>query len=100
MTKILIVEDEESQRIALHDNLAQKGFSVLEAKDGIDGLAVALREHPDIVLLDVRMPRMDGMTMMHKLRVDNWGKTATIIILTNYDASDAQLLQITTDETV
>jgi CheY-like chemotaxis protein len=97
MPKILIVEDEESQRKALHDNLVQNGFSVLEATDGAEGLEIALREHPDIILLDVRMPKMDGMAMLHKLRTDAWGAEASVIILTNYDTSDTQLLQLTTD---
>jgi CheY-like chemotaxis protein len=98
MQKILIVEDEKTQRKVLHDNLAIKGYSILEAKDGADGLKTALREHPDIILLDVRMPKMDGITMMHKLREDVWGKKAAIIILTNYDTNDGQLLQITVDQ--
>lgn len=97
MPKILIVEDEESQRKALRDNLKNEGFYIFEANDGIEGLEIALREHPDIILLDVRMPKMNGMAMMHKLREDTWGKTASVIILTNYDTSDTQLLQITTD---
>ena len=98
MPRILIIEDEDSQRKVLHDNLTQKGYSILEARDGLEGLAVALREHPDLILLDVRMPKMDGMTMMHKLREDNWGKNASIIILTNYDSSDAQISQVTIDQ--
>jgi len=97
MARILIIEDEESQRKALRDNLMQKGFSILEAKNGHEGLEIALREHPDVILLDIRMPKMDGMAMMHELRKDTWGKKASIIILTNYDTSDTQLLQITTD---
>ena len=97
MTKILIVEDEEAQRKPLRDKFAQKGYFTLEARDGVEGLEAALREHPDIILLDVRMPNMDGMTMLHKLREDAWGKKASVIILTNYDTSDTQLLQITTD---
>lgn len=98
MSKILIIEDEESQRTALCDNLTRKGFSILEAGDGVEGLRLALSEHPDIILLDVRMPKMDGMTMMHKLREDAWGKKAPIIILTNYDTSGTQIAQITTDQ--
>ena len=95
--KILIVEDDATQRKALSDTLIQKGFSVIEAKNGVEGLETALREHPDVILLDVRMPDMDGMTVMHKLREDTWGKKALIIILTNYDTSGDQLRQITTD---
>lgn len=97
MAKILIVEDEISQRKALADSLTRNGFTILEARDGVEGLQVALREHPDLLLLDIRMPRMDGMTLMHKLREDAWGKKVSIMILTNYDINDVQLSQITID---
>jgi DNA-binding response OmpR family regulator len=97
MSRILIIEDEESQRKALRDALNQKGYSILEAGDGIEGLRMALREHPDLILLDVRMPKMDGMAVVHKLREDAWGKSASIIILTNYDTNDVQIGQITAD---
>lgn len=95
---ILIVEDEESQRKILSDYLSKKGFETLEAGDGVEGLNLALTKHPDLILLDVRMPKMDGMTMMHKLREDSWGKKASIVILTNYDTNDTHLFQIILDE--
>ena len=95
--KILIVEDEETQRIALFENLAKEGFSPFAVKNGVDGLTIALREHPDLILLDIRMPKMDGMTMMHKLREDAWGKKVPIIILTNYDPNEAQISQMYID---
>lgn len=98
MAKILIVEDEYSQRKALSDSLNRKKYTVIEACDGEQGLAVALQEHPDIILLDIRMPKMDGMAMMHALRKDVWGKKVPIIILTNYDTKDDQLAQIVIDE--
>jgi CheY-like chemotaxis protein len=97
MPKILIVDDEELQRKALRVALSQKGYTTLEAMDGIEGLATAFHEHPDLILLDVKMPRMDGITMMHNLRKDEWGKKEPIIILTNYDTTETQLNQITTD---
>ena len=95
---ILIVEDEESQRKILSDYLNKRGFDTIEARDGVEGLEVAISKHPDLILLDVRMPRMDGMTMMHRLREDSWGKKASIVILTNYDTSDTHLFQIILDE--
>ena len=98
MSAILIVEDDKNQRAALKDMLVQNKYSVLEAEDGVQGLTIALRDHPDLILLDVRMPGMDGMEMMHALRNNPWGKDALIIILTNYDNTEAQLVQITTDK--
>lgn len=82
--KILIVEDEMPLRDALRDKLAREGFAALEAKNGEEGLEIALRDHPDLILLDIIMPRMDGMTMLKELRKDIiWGAKAKVIILTN-----------------
>jgi len=86
--KILIVEDEVSILRALHDELTNNGFIVLEAKNGQEGLEIALREHPDLILLDIVMPVMDGIAMLDKLRDDAWGENAQVIILTNL--SDAE----------
>jgi DNA-binding response OmpR family regulator len=81
--KILIVEDEPALKEALARKIKESGFEVLEAGNGEIALEVALKEHPDLILLDVIMPKMDGMTMLKKLREDEWGKGAKIIMLTN-----------------
>jgi len=80
---ILIVEDERSLSSALVDKLTHEGFIAITAKNGEEGLEVALREHPDLILLDIVMPVMDGMAMLKKLREDAWGKSAKVIFLTN-----------------
>jgi two-component system response regulator MprA len=99
--KILVieeVEDEASLRNALRDKFTLEGFSVLEAKNGEEGLDVALREHPNIILLDIIMPKMDGLTMMKKLReADEWGKKVPIIILTNLSAEDDRINRMIAD---
>jgi DNA-binding response OmpR family regulator len=82
--KVLIVEDEAPLRNALVDVFTLEGFTVLEANDGQQGLEIALREKPDMILLDIIMPIMDGMTMLRELRKDKaYGETASVIILTN-----------------
>lgn len=81
--KILIVEDEKSLREALSTRLSAEKFQILEAVNGEEGLAMALREHPDLILLDLMMPVMDGVAMAKSLKKDEWGKTVKIIILTN-----------------
>lgn len=86
--KILIVEDETSLRNALRDKLMLEGFIVLEAKNGEEGLDVALRDHPDLILLDIIMPKMDGLTMLKKLREDVWGKNTKVILLTNLNDNE------------
>ena len=100
MAKILIVEDDKSLRDVLHNKFSLEGFNVLEANDGEAGLAIALREHPDLILLDILMPKMDGITMMKKLREANeWGKHVPIILLTNLSADDEKINQAITDNT-
>ena len=80
---ILIVEDEEAVREALVDTFTREGFDVLSAKNGKEGLDSALSKHPDLILLDIVMPIMDGITMAKQLRQDEWGKHVPIILLTN-----------------
>lgn len=83
MKTILVIEDEKPILAALTAKLSHEGFSVLEATDGEMGLSAALEKHPDLILLDIVMPKMDGMTMLSKLRQDDWGKSVPILVLTN-----------------
>jgi two-component system, OmpR family, alkaline phosphatase synthesis response regulator PhoP len=83
MKKVLIVEDEASLLLSLADNLSKEGFDIIKAENGEKGLALALEEKPDLILLDILLPKMDGLTMLKKLRQDEWGKDAEVIILTN-----------------
>lgn len=84
---ILVVEDEVALRGIICKKLALEEFVAREAGDGEEGLEIALNEHPDLILLDIIMPVMDGMTMIKRLRVDAWGKTVKIILLTNLSDS-------------
>lgn len=84
---VLIVEDETSLATALCDKFASEGFIVFVTHDGEEGLATALKEHPDCILLDIVMPKMDGITMLKHLRTDEWGKKAKVIMLTNFSDS-------------
>ena len=81
--KILVVEDEKTIRTTFVDAIGFEGFTIFGAKDGIEGLEVALKEHPDVILLDVLMPKMDGLQMLKKLRADEWGKKVPVIVLSN-----------------
>lgn len=95
---ILIVEDEASTIGALSDKLAREGFSVIVAKNGEDGLKAALSERPDLILLDLLMAVMDGITMFRKLRNENkWGKHVPVIILTNLSSDYDSLLKDITE---
>lgn len=78
-TRVLVIEDEAPLRMALVDALAAEGFAVLEAADGEAGLALALREGPEVVLLDLMLPRLDGFAVLRALREDRLD--AAVIIL-------------------
>lgn len=96
MKKILIVEDEIAYVKLLRTRL-EFSYKVLDASNGKDGLKIAKKEHPDLILLDIIMPIMDGMAMLKELRKDHWGKDAKIILLTNLEAGDKIVTQISTD---
>lgn len=81
--KILVVDDEGSVLKVLCNKLTHEGFLVFAAVDGVGGLKLAFENHPDLILLDIIMPRMDGMEMLSKLRADQWGKDVPVILLTN-----------------
>ncbi len=82
---ILIIEDEIDIREAMTEALTQENFTVSTAQNGSVGLEKALSEHPDMILLDIVMPIMDGHEMLEKLRQDSWGKHARVIMLTSMD---------------
>jgi DNA-binding response OmpR family regulator len=80
---LLVVEDEVILLKTLTDRLMSEGFNVLTATDGGEGLKLALANHPDLILLDLLMPKVDGLTMLQNLQKDDWGARAKVIILTN-----------------
>jgi two-component system, OmpR family, alkaline phosphatase synthesis response regulator PhoP len=81
--QILIVEDERSLREALKKRLITAGFEVSTATNGEDGLNVALDIKPDLIILDLYMPKMTGIELLEKLRDDKWGLNANVIVLSN-----------------
>ena len=85
---ILIVEDEVPLSRALEKKLQQEGFNVLTAANGEEGLKTSLAEIPDLILLDIVMPVMDGVTMLDKLKKDPEGRRIPVIMLTNLTSSE------------
>ena len=85
---ILIIEDDPDLADALQTKLAAAGFLVVVRSDGEAGLQTALKDHPDVILLDVMLPIINGLQVLNRLRNDPWGKEVHIIMLTNRD--DAQ----------
>jgi len=94
--KILIVEDDEALIPALHEVCDKANLAVFEAKNGVSGIVLALQEHPDLILLDILMPVMDGWEMLKQVRESgDWGKCVPVVILTNLSADeDAQIRHI------
>jgi len=80
MTKILIVEDEESILMPLEDNLRLEGYEVASAADGLAGLAMAVKDPYDLIILDIMLPKMDGFEVCRRLRQDR--VTTPILMLT------------------
>src|SRR5256886_2636824 len=80
MPRVLIIEDELPMRTALKDCLESEGYRVLSAADGESGLKRALEEKPDLILLDIMMPRLDGFAVCTELR--RLGNAVPILMLT------------------
>jgi len=80
LPKLLIVEDDEAMSTALRDGFAYEGFEVCIAKDGSTGLKMATEESPDVIILDVMLPRMNGLDVCKQIRKD--GNGIPILMLT------------------
>ena len=83
--KILVIEDEPAFQKLIGDQLVADNYEVLTADDGQKGLDEAKAKHPDLILLDLKLPVMEGLTVLENLRKDEWGKTAKVIVLTNLE---------------
>ena len=81
MKRILLVEDNEMNRDVLSRRLLRRGFTVLLAADGSIGFSVAYQEHPDLILLDLAMPHVDGWECARRLRAESRTRSIPIIAL-------------------
>jgi two-component system, cell cycle response regulator DivK len=82
MARILLVEDDELSRDMLSRRLIRRGYQTLLAVDGIQGVAMACSERPDLILLDMRLPRLDGWQVARKLKATSETRAIPIIALT------------------
>ncbi len=83
MTKIAIIEDDPTINQMYRMKFEAEGFDVELADNGERGVAMVESFGPDIILLDIQMPEMDGPTALKIIRKADWGKTVPVIILTN-----------------
>ena len=92
MKTILIVEDNEDNRLIYSQYLAHGGYRVLEATNGAEGVEMTRAERPDIVLMDISMPVMDGLAATRLLKADDALKAIPVIALTAHAmASDEEM---------
>ncbi|MFK7801180.1 MAG: response regulator [Anaerolineae bacterium] len=87
MTTILLIEDNEMNRDMLSRRLRRKGFELLSAADGISGIELARRELPDLILMDISLPVMDGLQATRQLKADVHTENIPIIALTAHAMS-------------
>jgi two-component system, OmpR family, response regulator RpaA len=88
---VLVADDDAATVCSIEVNLRLEGFQVVTARDGQDALTKALDLQPDIVLLDVLMPRIDGYTVCARLRADRRGAAIPVILLTaNFISADQE----------
>ncbi|MGD9158499.1 MAG: response regulator [Desulfobacteraceae bacterium] len=81
---VLIIEDNEQNMYLMNFILEKNDFKVLKAMDGKEGIDLACREKPDLVLLDIQLPRMDGYEVARRLRQTEEMKSVPIIAVTSY----------------
>jgi two-component system, cell cycle response regulator DivK len=87
MSKILVVEDTEDNRQIVRDLLSSVGYDLVEATDGIEGVAMAEKERPDLILMDIQLPGVDGYEATRRIRAIPAIARIPIIAVTSYALS-------------
>ena len=85
--KILVVEDTEDNRQILRDLLGMAGYELIEAHDGAEGVVKAAEHRPDLILMDIQMPVMDGYEATRRIKADPALKAIPVIAVTSYALS-------------
>ena len=87
MKRILVIEDQEDNRAILRDLLSAAGFRLIEAANGAEGVAKAEAERPDLILMDIQMPVIDGYEATRRIKAIPALKTTPIVAVTSYALS-------------
>ena len=87
MKKILFIEDEPTLQKTVGEVLSQEGFKIFEALDGEEGLMMAKSEKPDLILLDLILPKKNGFEVLQELKADEETANLKVIVLTNLESS-------------
>jgi two-component system cell cycle response regulator DivK len=85
--RILVVEDQEDNRQILRDLLASAGFEMLEAENGQEAITAATTHKPDLILMDIQLPILDGYEATRRIKADAALKAIPIIVVTSYALS-------------
>jgi DNA-binding response OmpR family regulator len=98
--KVLVVDDSPSVVKVLRFLMTREGYEVHEAHDGVQGLAVTRRERPDVVILDVMMPQMDGFSVLRAIREDPAIRDTVVIVLSakGQEQDRVKALELRADE--
>jgi CheY-like chemotaxis protein len=88
MTMILYVEDDAEHRLMMHTLLTSRGFAVELARNGVEGVKLAKEILPDLILLDLYMPKMDGFGLMEHLKKDPSTRNIPIIVVSAWPTGD------------
>ena len=94
---MLIIEDSPDLADSLMDIINLSGYNALHAPDGRTGLSLALEKKPGLILLDLRLPDIDGIEVMRRIRKDDWGKDVKILILTASDFTEKTVPELNID---
>jgi len=87
MKRILIIEDQEDNRAIMRDVLSTAGYALIEAVDGEEGVKLARSERPDLILMDIQLPLLDGYEATRQIRATEDLKSVPIIAVTSYALS-------------
>lgn len=88
---VLVVEDQHDAREMLAEYLRFCGFAVHDAEDGLEAVAIAIRERPRVILMDLMMPRMDGWEAARRIKSDSRTRDSSIIAVSAHSNRDEQL---------
>ena len=84
MKKILVVEDNETNLYLIRYMLKKSGYEVIEARDGVSGVELAVKEKPDLIIMDIQLPDINGLEATKRIRTSEAGSDVPIVALTSY----------------
>ena len=100
MAKVLVIDDEPEARVLLDIHLRHRGYDVILAGDGWKGLQLYHQEHPDVILLDLNMPELDGVTILKKIRAVDLKQPVIILTADSNPETEQQVRAIGVNEFV